>query len=74
MALKDWKQIPNWNMFVSLTFRNIKTNHTIEIKHQYYTENTAYWDVYLNSSIKIRSGFKTRKEALRFAKGYMSIH
>jgi len=71
MALKDWKKVPNFDIWASITFK--KNNNYIVIRQQYYSSNTYYWDVYLNRK-KIFYAIKTKSQALKFAKEYMRTH
>lgn len=65
MALKDWKrQIKTKNMIIWISPNKKPDNITM-----IYNEETKFW--YVRRGRKILGKFKTKKQAMRFAKAYM---
>ncbi|MFW5794153.1 MAG: hypothetical protein ACOCV1_01600 [Bacillota bacterium] len=72
MALKDWKKTVDERS--ELEFRNKKTGDIISFDKA-TSQDLRYmiWDFYINKKQQIES-FKTKSEALKYAKSYMEKH
>jgi len=78
MALKDWKKIDDTKRVA--TWKNMKVKHLyLEIIYQYaYVPQEKDYSVVLFKGVdapsKVLERFKTKAQALKFAKDYMKKH
>ena len=71
MALKDWKKIGKpWNKWGDTIYKNKKDSRFIQVSYYGYTHD---YIVYFNTFENTRH-FKSKSQALKFAKSYMRTH
>lgn len=68
MALKDWKRENKWLWS--------KGSHAVVIERDWFGKKFKKEDFYVRSNINgyISKGFKTKSQALKFARAYMRTH
>ena len=73
MALKDWKQIINSGM--EKVYDNLKTEERVQIvNHTKGTDVNIFPEGESSTYAKTQKEFKTKSQAIAFARGYMRSH
>ena len=72
MAIKDWKLVDKSQYRIKYNKKN--SHGTITIYKNEGINNKKYWTVDIQYFTFERKSFKTKQQALRYARAYMRVH